>query len=421
LDITDTLQQTVDDFFQGIYDFVDTKLTGAEEWGDKISQRFTDKIMETPGLNLALVAGTALEALWNTPNSNLSAPFDAAKQAGMDILAQILDGLGAAFLGSDVGAEAEAAGAVGVGSQRGGGLSETLNEMVQGVFDDIDIIDVDWSTLTNPFEELGETVAGWVDIDWPEPPSIPEWIKDPWGWVRSQIKDGSSGENKARVGSGGGGMAEMLMSGVAGDIRNSMQGEGFTFNATFNITDNASAPLATVQAAADAFVGTYTGMLDATDFASTDIANVQAAADDLVGTYTVTINAEDNASDPLSNIASLVASIPDSKTITINTVTTGSPVPRATGGVVREPLTLVGERGPEVLSLPYGSRVHTAGATRGMLGMGGQTMRIDHRLTVDVRGKVDGADEQQLTTKVAQVVAQAWVQAETEAMRGQGL
>jgi tape measure domain-containing protein len=40
---------------------------------------------------------------------------------------------------------------------------------------------------------------------------------------------------------------------------------------------------------------------------------------------------------------------------------------RATGGIVNEPFTLVGERGPEIVSLPTGSRVHTASQTKSML------------------------------------------------------
>jgi hypothetical protein len=40
---------------------------------------------------------------------------------------------------------------------------------------------------------------------------------------------------------------------------------------------------------------------------------------------------------------------------------------RATGGTIREPLTLVGERGPELISAP-GYKVHTAQETRGMMG-----------------------------------------------------
>lgn len=40
---------------------------------------------------------------------------------------------------------------------------------------------------------------------------------------------------------------------------------------------------------------------------------------------------------------------------------------RAGGGIVREPVTLVGEEGPELVSLPYGSLVHTATETSGIL------------------------------------------------------
>jgi TP901 family phage tail tape measure protein len=40
---------------------------------------------------------------------------------------------------------------------------------------------------------------------------------------------------------------------------------------------------------------------------------------------------------------------------------------RATGGTVREDMTLVGERGAELVSLPHGSKVHTASQTKNML------------------------------------------------------
>lgn len=49
-------------------------------------------------------------------------------------------------------------------------------------------------------------------------------------------------------------------------------------------------------------------------------------------------------------------------------------VGRAGGGVVSEPVTLVGERGPELVSLPNGSRVHTASQTEQMFG--GTTIHI---------------------------------------------
>lgn len=45
----------------------------------------------------------------------------------------------------------------------------------------------------------------------------------------------------------------------------------------------------------------------------------------------------------------------------------GGLIGRAGGGVVREDVTLVGERGPELVSLPRGSRVHTSQETRRML------------------------------------------------------
>ena len=57
---------------------------------------------------------------------------------------------------------------------------------------------------------------------------------------------------------------------------------------------------------------------------------------------------------------------------------------RATGGIVRENMTLVGERGPELVSLPMGSRVHTNAESRRM--MGGNT------INVHVNGRVGASD-----------------------------
>ncbi len=51
-----------------------------------------------------------------------------------------------------------------------------------------------------------------------------------------------------------------------------------------------------------------------------------------------------------------------------------APAKRASGGIVSEPYTLVGELGPELVSLPYGSKVHTAEETRTM--SGGVTVTI---------------------------------------------
>lgn len=57
---------------------------------------------------------------------------------------------------------------------------------------------------------------------------------------------------------------------------------------------------------------------------------------------------------------------------------------RATGGTVSEPMTLVGERGPELVSLPYGSRVHTNADSMRMLagmGSGGNTYNLSVSLS----------------------------------------
>jgi hypothetical protein len=76
-------------------------------------------------------------------------------------------------------------------------------------------------------------------------------------------------------------------------------------------------------------------------------------------------------------VKSAVDAIPSSKTVTINVVETGAGVAalRASGGVVgkaatggvRGNMVLVGEQGPELVSLPYGSAVHTAGQTNRMM------------------------------------------------------
>jgi len=63
-------------------------------------------------------------------------------------------------------------------------------------------------------------------------------------------------------------------------------------------------------------------------------------------------------------------------------------VARAGGGRVNEPWTLVGEEGPELVSLPRGSNVHTAGETKGM--MGGIS------LSVTVQGSVIGLSKREL-------------------------
>jgi hypothetical protein len=81
----------------------------------------------------------------------------------------------------------------------------------------------------------------------------------------------------------------------------------------------------------------------------------------------------------LLDYIALLDAIPSERTTTVRTVISGrgtsggvGPVPHAAGGVVgsNEPLSLVGERGPEYVSLPPGSRVHAAPQTRQMGGRG---------------------------------------------------
>ena len=48
----------------------------------------------------------------------------------------------------------------------------------------------------------------------------------------------------------------------------------------------------------------------------------------------------------------------------------------ANGGVVNSPMQVVGERGPELVSLPQGSRVHSNKDSRKMMGSGGNTFNI---------------------------------------------
>ena len=71
---------------------------------------------------------------------------------------------------------------------------------------------------------------------------------------------------------------------------------------------------------------------------------------------------------------------------------------RATGGVVNKPMTLVGEQGPELVSLPAGSRVYTNNQTRRM---GGSTV-----INVNVSGRVGASDAEikDIANKVAREI-----------------
>jgi len=71
---------------------------------------------------------------------------------------------------------------------------------------------------------------------------------------------------------------------------------------------------------------------------------------------------------------------------------------RSTGGVVNEGMTLVGEKGPELVSLPAGSRVYTNQQSRSM---GGNTV-----INVNVSGRVGASDAEikDIANKVAREI-----------------
>lgn len=83
----------------------------------------------------------------------------------------------------------------------------------------------------------------------------------------------------------------------------------------------------------------------------------------------------------------------------VNNLTNGPLRGRATGGTVREPVTLVGERGPELVSLPYGSQVHTAGESKAMLAR-------------------KGGDTYNQTVNIITIPPDAWVQTARDAETG---
>ena len=74
--------------------------------------------------------------------------------------------------------------------------------------------------------------------------------------------------------------------------------------------------------------------------------------------------------------------------------------PFSTGGIVNSNLQLVGERGPELVSLPRGSRVHSNANSRRMGGSGGNT------INVHVNGRVGASDAEirDIANKVAREI-----------------
>jgi hypothetical protein len=78
---------------------------------------------------------------------------------------------------------------------------------------------------------------------------------------------------------------------------------------------------------------------------------------------------------------------------------------KAKGGLTSGPVTLVGEQGPELVSLPRGSYVHNAHNTERMLGEGSGTTKIE--FNSPIVGQVivqDEADEDRLIAKLTRAI-----------------
>jgi len=153
-----------------------------------------------------------------------------------------------------------------------------------------------------------------------------------------------------------------------------------TYTGNLAATDGASGIIASVKGAADAFIQTYTASLSASDGASGTIAGAQGAATAFASSYPAALEAVDNASGVIAAVSGALAAL-DGQTATtyINTVTAGAPggtgpSPYALGGRVgwldgvpaaRDGRVVkVGEVGEELVTLPVGSMVHHAGASR---------------------------------------------------------
>lgn len=153
-----------------------------------------------------------------------------------------------------------------------------------------------------------------------------------------------------------------------------------------------------VQTAREQFVNMATGMGLSAD-AANDLANKLGL---VPGKYeaSVAVSGYEAAYAKVQNMINILAQMPTYKQITLNTIRTGvgpivgghANVGQASGGAVgagwgaatggsRHSTTMINEAGPEVVELPTGSRVMTAGATRamgeaGLLGGGGGGVQV---------------------------------------------
>lgn len=143
-----------------------------------------------------------------------------------------------------------------------------------------------------------------------------------------------------------------------------------TYNATLTATDSATQIIVDAHNQGDAFATSYNGTLTVTDSASSVISSAQSAASAFATTYSASLEAVDNASGVISSVAAALAALDGTTATTyVETVQLGTLPAKELGGQVRDMPTarlgrniLVGEAGPEVVTLPFGSMVKPHGA-----------------------------------------------------------
>jgi TP901 family phage tail tape measure protein len=147
----------------------------------------------------------------------------------------------------------------------------------------------------------------------------------------------------------------------------------------------------------------------AASFAEKGAAMIQSLWDGMVSKFSAML--EWVRSIP-SRILSAIGSIDLSSVIRMPSF--GSVGRRASGGHA-EGLTIVGERGPELVNLPRGSYVNEAARTRGMLG-GGCGSNISFSPTINVTSNGSSADPRDIARQIADELGQLLAKARREAL-----
>lgn len=145
------------------------------------------------------------------------------------------------------------------------------------------------------------------------------------------------------------------------------------------------------------------------DMGAAGAAMIQSLWDGMVSKFTAML--EWVRSIP-SRILSAIGSIDLSSVIRMPSF--GSVGRRASGGHA-EGLTIVGERGPELVNLPRGSYVNEAARTRGMLGGGGGS-NISFSPTINVTSNGSSADPRDIARQIADELGQLLAKARREAL-----